>query len=108
MNAERDVDLKERLARRPGTSVVIGGVALALLGYCMVTVAKHPAAEPASSASQARNVVATSVVAATSAAGEASSMPVKEENRLTARGNVQADPRECEPAKGISTQCIFE
>jgi hypothetical protein len=108
MNTERDVDVKEQLARRPGASIVIAGVALVLLGYCMVTVAKHPAAEAGVSPSQAKSVVATSFIAASNAAGEASSMPVKEETRSAKPGDVQADPRECEPAKGINTQCVFE
>jgi len=108
MSTERDVYLKEQLARRPGASVVIAGVALVLLGYCMVTVAKHPAADPGSSPSQAKSVIATSFIAASNAAGEASSMPVKEDSRIARPGDVQADPRECEPAKGINTQCVFE
>ena len=108
MNTERDVDSSQQPVRESRASVVIAGVALVLLGYCMVTVAKHPAAEASSSPSQGTNVVATSVVAASTAAGEASSMPVKEQNRLTRAGDVQADPRECQPAKGINTQCIFE
>jgi hypothetical protein len=97
MNAERAV--KEPSARRFRASVVITGVALALFG--LVTVAKHPASDNSMTA-------AASVVAANNAAGEALSMPVKEQSRLTTPGDVQADPRECEPAKGINTQCVFE
>ena len=103
MNAKRDLHGKEQLVRRPGTSAVIIGVAFALLGYCVVTVAKHPASVPGNSPS-----LATSVAAASNAAGEASSKPVKEQRRLSTPGDVQADPRECEPAKGINSQCIFE
>jgi hypothetical protein len=103
MKAERDVDLGQQPARRSRASVVIVSVAFALLGYGVVTVAKHPSSVPGNSPA-----LATSVAAASNAAGEASSMPVKEQNRLATLGDVQADPRECEPAKGINTQCIFE
>jgi hypothetical protein len=105
MNAESDLDQdRHNLARPSSTSIAIIGVALALFGYAVVSGARHPVIpEPAPVPSQVTNVVA-----AGNAAVEATATAVKEQKGFAALSEAQGGPRECEPAKGITSNCIFE
>jgi len=78
------------LARRTPTvpRAVVTAVALVLLGYGIVTVAERPY--------QMRTDV------------EQSTLPTNEAEGATAESASQADPRECDLARGISSACVFE
>src|SRR5262249_26027252 len=83
---------------------VVTAVALALLGYGIVTIAERP--------NLALNSVAhsgvTSAAIASTAAVEESATSTKEAERVPNGPGSQAQPRECDSAKGISSDCVFE
>jgi len=104
MNAEQDLDRDGHLVRPSGTSIAIIAVGVVLFGYTVATVARHPVASNAASAPSE----VTNVVTAGSAAVESPVTAAGAQKPLPTLGNAPGGPRECEPAKGITTDCIFE
>jgi hypothetical protein len=90
------------LARRTPTvpRAVVTAVALVLLGYGIVTVAERPY--------QMRTDVEVPAVMEKTGVVEQSTLPTNEAEGATAESASQADPRECDLARGISSACVFE
>jgi len=90
------------LARRTHAvpRAVVTAVALVLLGYGIVTVAERPY--------QMRTGVEGPAVMEKAAVVELSTLPANEQEGARADGVSQADPRECDLARGISSACVFE
>src|SRR5262245_30355350 len=84
-------------------AIVISAVALAAFG--MVIPAKHHGQMPATEAVSSAGAGAAS--AGNPAVEETSTAPT-EQPRPSIQGRDAENPRECEPAKGITSACIFE
>jgi hypothetical protein len=82
---------------------LIAGAALSLLSYGVITVAQHPT--PAQGNSPAVAPAASVALAASAAAEQPAMSPKKSLAPVT---DMRASPRECEAARGITSDCIFE
>ena len=84
-------------------AIVIAAVALAAFG--MVIPAKHLTQVPGT---EAESSVSVGAVSAEHPAVEETSMAPTEQPRPLTWNDDAKDPRECEPAKGVTSACIFE
>jgi hypothetical protein len=90
-------------SRRLAARLATVGAAIALATFGMVIPAKHLAPVPGPEAAFPARVAN----AGDPAIDESSALET-EQPRTPARADVAQDPRECDPAKGITSACIFE
>jgi hypothetical protein len=105
MKIQPHVPPVERRALPFAGKVFIIGAALVLSGYGMVTAARHPTSAASNSVAPA---VRASVISAGNSAVDVTSVSVAGEQPMGASPDAYGEPRECEAARGISSNCVFE
>jgi len=98
-----DVRSSQSKARRFALKFAIAGAAVAVAVFGVAIPAKHLTPAPGTEAGSLVRVASVSHPAV-----EEPSMAPTEQPRPSTQAEVAQDPRECEPAKGITSACIFE
>jgi len=103
VNSQSDVRPSRSKARPFALKFAIAGAAVAVAVFGVAIPAKHLTPAPSPQA-----VSPVGVAGASQPAVEETSMASTEQPSPLVRADVTQDPRECEPAKGITAACVFE